>query len=202
MAYDAAFDTLRDLSQSVPSEEATGFNPGGIPVLDEESDETKDESGTSSREHVTEPSSTDASSSAAAEPQSDIPRLTSFDDESEESKILSLQSMFAELSAYDVSHSLNNAKGDFQAALDDLLNKQYLKSTGQELKGIDGFFQADDAPLSKSRRRKKKKSQRNGTGPDTSPSQDESLGCHDGKPLGFCRALIMDANLVVVCRTR
>ncbi|KAM4063148.1 smr domain-containing protein [Hirsutella rhossiliensis] len=188
VAYDAAFETLRGLSQSVPSEEATGFNASGIPVHDEESDETKDESGTSttnsrptSQAHVTEPSSTDASSSIAPEPQTDIPRLTSFDNDSEESKILSLQSMFAELSAYDVSHSLKNAKGDFQAALDDLLNKQYLKSTGQEIKGIDGFFQADDAPLSKSKRKRKKKNQGNRANPDASPSLDESPGFDDGQ---------------------
>lgn len=131
---------------------------------------------------MTEPSSTDASSTAAAEPRPEVPRLTYFDKESQESKMVSLQSMFAELSAYDVFHALKAADGDFQAALDDLLSKQYLKSTDQEVKGIDAFFKADDAPpqpRGKLRRRNKKQGQA-ASRLDGGVSRDEPLGRHGG----------------------
>ncbi|POR37354.1 Uncharacterized protein TPAR_02431 [Tolypocladium paradoxum] len=177
-AYDAAHATLQDLAQSVPSEEATGFNSSGIPVLPEwESDEVRDEptmstsiSHQASQIHGTDPSSTDTSS-AAAEPHAAVPRLTTFDNDSKESKILLLQSMFSELKEYDVKYALKKANGDFQAALDDLLNIQYLQSTGQQKKGVDGFFKPDDAPSSKSKRKKKAKK---GLTPDSDLSLDGS----------------------------
>ncbi|KND88678.1 hypothetical protein TOPH_06773 [Tolypocladium ophioglossoides CBS 100239] len=177
-AYDAAHATLQDLARSVPSEEATGFDPSGIPVLPEwETDELRDEPTTStsishqaSQAQGTDPSSTDTSS-AAAEPHVTIPRLTSFDNDSKESKILLLQSMFSELKQYDVKYALQKANGDFQAALDDLLNIQYLQSTGQQMKGVDGFFKPDDAPSAKNKRKKKVKK---ALTPDSDPSRDGS----------------------------
>ncbi|PNY28800.1 Uncharacterized protein TCAP_01278 [Tolypocladium capitatum] len=161
-AYEAAHATLQDIARSVPLEEATGFNPSGIPVLPEwETDEVRDEPTTStstshraSHAHGTDLSSTDTSS-AAAEPHVAIPRLTSFDNDSRESKILLLQSMFSGLKEYDIKYALKKADGDFRAVLDDLLNIQYLQSTGQQLKGVDGFFKPDDAPSVKSKRKKK-----------------------------------------------
>lgn len=68
-----------------------------------------------------------------------------------------LQNMFAELKPYDIEYALKKADGDFQVALDDLLNIQYLQSTGQQMKGVDGFFVADSATKPNKRKTKKKK---------------------------------------------
>lgn len=164
-AYKQAQSTLQDLAQSVPSEEASGFNPSGIPQTQEDEAQTaQDEAvGTSttsasrqtSQAHVTDKSSTDNSSCVADSPGL-APRLTTFDKDSEEDKLLLLQSMFAELKEYDIKYALKKANGDFQTALDDLLNVQYLQSTGQQLKGVDGFV-ASDTGKGKARRKKKGK---------------------------------------------
>ncbi|PHH89018.1 hypothetical protein CDD83_6765 [Cordyceps sp. RAO-2017] len=161
--YDAARATLQDLAQHVPSEEATGFNPSGIPLmLDEGSDEARDDSVAST--------SLSLSQNCTA-----LPRLTSFDNDSEEAKTLLLRSMFAELGGYDVKHSLQKANGNFQAALDDLLNIHYLKSTGQQPKGIDGFFQTGHLPPFQ-RKRKKKRNRGDGLS-----AQDPSLAHAEGQ---------------------
>ncbi|PHH82927.1 hypothetical protein CDD82_4250 [Ophiocordyceps australis] len=171
--YDSVKTILHDLAQNVPSEEASGFSSSGIPALPEgDSDEAKDDptastclSQAASQSQPAESSSSTEASSATADSQSILPRLTSFDNESDESKLLSLQSMFNELKEYDIQYSLKKANGNFQLALDHLLNVQYLTSTGQQMKGIDAFFKPDDdddddaaatAATSRNRKRKKK----------------------------------------------
>ncbi|PFH56937.1 hypothetical protein XA68_15750 [Ophiocordyceps unilateralis] len=193
-SFNTAHSTLQRLACHVPSEEATGFNPSGIPVL---LDEGRDEAGGGSTASVSlsRPTSqtlttdlssaeTTSSSSAAAEPLTNImPRITSFDDDSDESKTRLLQSMFTELSEFDVKYSLKKANGEFQSALDDLLDRQYLQSTGQQLKGIDGFFDDGNATASKKKRRRKKKRGVSGTGaPDPSlSSRNESVVLENGQ---------------------
>ena len=137
-SYAQAHTTLEGLASDVPSEEATGFNASGI------TDATPTTSGTSG---VQEPSSTDFSSSSGAE----VPSLTSFDNNSDEDKESVLRGMFADLKEYDVRYALSKAGGDFQTALDDLLNVQYLASTGQQVKGIDGFFEPSGSKKKKKR---------------------------------------------------
>ncbi|KAG5973824.1 hypothetical protein E4U55_000260 [Claviceps digitariae] len=180
-AYRRARSTLEDLAQNVPSEEASGFNPSGIPLTlqeegeddgvddDEEAQDqqcsplehadtaTTTASHNTSQAYATDKSSTDTSSHMTDSPAHSITRLTSFNKETEEDKILVLQGMFAELKPYDVSYALKKADGDFQMALDDLLNIQYLQSTGQQLKGVDGFFVNDSTTKSGKKKRKKKK---------------------------------------------
>ncbi|KAG6028212.1 hypothetical protein E4U19_001616 [Claviceps sp. Clav32 group G5] len=166
-AYARARSTLEDLAQSVPSEEVSGFNPSGLMFdaeegtghqnahldrLDHVDTSTTCASHTTSQVYATDKSSTDASSHVPDSPRLAL-RLTSFNQDSEEDKVLVLQSMFAELKPYDVSYALKKADGDFQIALDDLLNIQYLQSTGQQLKGVDGFFVTE----SKAGKRKRKK---------------------------------------------
>lgn len=109
-----------------------------------------------SRARDTDTSVSDITSSTASTAYS-IPRLTSFNGDSEESKVLLLKGMFSELKEFDIKHSLKKANGDFQTALDDLLNIQYLKSTGQEQKGVDGFFQPETSGSKKRKNRKKGK---------------------------------------------
>lgn len=65
--------------------------------------------------------------------------------------------MFDDLKEFDIHHSLKKANGDFQTALDDLLNIQYLQSTGQFTRGIDGFFQPDETAPRKRGKKKKGK---------------------------------------------
>ncbi|KAG5920491.1 hypothetical protein E4U53_003915 [Claviceps sorghi] len=205
-AYADARSTLEDLAQNVPSEEASGFNPSGIPLaaddaegreqeeaeaeaeapgdwqssrLDHVDTSTATASHNTSQAYTTEQSSTDSSSRAPDSPDlsGHGTRLTSLDKESHEDKILVLQAMFAELKPYDVSYALNKADGDFQLALDDLLNVQYLQSTGQQLKGLDGFFVADSTTNSgkKKRTRKRKKQCPKATCSDPDLSSDGCL---------------------------
>ncbi|KJZ74581.1 hypothetical protein HIM_05931 [Hirsutella minnesotensis 3608] len=182
--FDAARSTLQGLAQNVPSEEASGFNASGIPICDGASDAPKGDCTTSasgshpsSRTHATESSSADTCTSSTAEEQlAGIPRLSSFDGDTHESKVLVLQSMFAELSEYDIKHSLKKANEDFQVALDNLLNVQYLRSTGQDAKGIEAFLQPDNAPQQHGKRWKKKKRNANRSSPpDVGVSPEEAL---------------------------
>ncbi|KAF4436448.1 hypothetical protein FACUT_6459 [Fusarium acutatum] len=158
--YKSAQTVLEDLAQHVTTEEATGFNPSGISNMPEDvnGDESTAETSSqqASRAHDTDTTSASDQTASTANTTYSIPRLTSFDDDSEENKVLLLQSMFSELKEFDIKHSLKKANGDVQTALDDLLNIQYLKSTGQEQKGIDGFFEPDEAAGKKKRRNKKK----------------------------------------------
>ncbi|KAG6041725.1 hypothetical protein E4U41_002590 [Claviceps citrina] len=179
-AYKEAQSTLQDVAQSVPSEEASGFNPSGILLAAaEENVETSTTSASynASQACATDKSSTDASSCVPDSPRQG-PRLTSFNQDSEEDKVLVLQGMFAELKPYDVSYALRKADGDFQTALDDLLNIQYLQSTGQQMKGVDGFFVADaitnPGTRKKNKRKKKKKKGTQGTSSDPDLPSDES----------------------------
>ncbi|RDA92408.1 hypothetical protein CP533_4696 [Ophiocordyceps camponoti-saundersi (nom. inval.)] len=182
-SFDAARSTLQRLAHNVPSEEATGFNPSGIPVSrDEARDDAAVASTTSaslsrptSETIATDLSSVTSSSAAVAEPL-DLaqPRITSFDNDSDESKTRLLQSMFCEMREFDVQYSLKKANGDFQSALDDLLDMQYLQSTGQQVKGIDGFFDHED-DSSKNKRKKKRKKRGASTSASTPSSQNDSI---------------------------
>ncbi|KAJ3505242.1 hypothetical protein NM208_g16220 [Fusarium decemcellulare] len=163
--YEAAQAILQGLAQDVTSEEATGFNPSGISGAPDDTNDglstTETGSQQASRARDTDTSASDLTSSTGGTAYS-IPRLTSFDDDSEENKVLLLQSMFEELKDFDIRHALKKANGDFQTSLDDLLNIQYLKSTGQEQKGVDGFFQPDsDVGKKKKSKKKGKKSPAN-----------------------------------------
>lgn len=163
------------------AEEASGFNPSGFSGIPEETgdDASTEETGSqqTSQARDTDTTASDQASSTGAKAYS-IPRLTSFNDDSDESKVILLQSMFGELKEFDIRHSLKGANGDFQAALDDLLNIQYLKMTSQEPKGIDGFFQPDEDMVGKKKRRNKKKGKR-AIGSETSTSSEGTISPDD-----------------------
>ncbi|RGP75631.1 hypothetical protein FLONG3_5608 [Fusarium longipes] len=158
--YESAQTVLEGLAQHVTTEEATGFNPSGISnTFDDANGEgstAETNSQQASRAHDTDTTSASDQTSTSANTTYSIPRLTSFDDESEENKVLLLQSMFSELKEFDIKHCLKKADGDVQTALDELLNIQYLKSTGQEKKGIEGFFESEDGTTKKKRKNRKK----------------------------------------------
>ncbi|PCD43414.1 hypothetical protein AU210_002511 [Fusarium oxysporum f. sp. radicis-cucumerinum] len=124
--YKSAQTVLEDLAQHVTTEEATGFNPSGISNMPEDvnGDESTVETSSqqASRAHDTDTTSASDQTASTANTTYSIPRLTSFDDDSKENKVLLLQSMFSELKEFDIKHSLKKANGDVQTALDDLLN--------------------------------------------------------------------------------
>lgn len=132
--------------------------------VDDESNETKDTqtatSTTGASQHPSLAQHTD--SSAPDEPSSSdaatwlAPQITLFNDDSEQGKLEQLRGMFPELKEYDVNYAFKKAKGDFQVALDDLLNIQYLQATGQQVKGLDGFFHPDSQATSKSKSKRRK----------------------------------------------
>ncbi|KAH7116518.1 hypothetical protein B0J13DRAFT_459298 [Dactylonectria estremocensis] len=162
--YQSAKNILEELVGNVSSGEAAGISPSGIAEgPNEMTDSSSTTEITNSQDFF---SSNDADTtdtdltSLTSGGLYRVPELTTFDDENEDSKFVLLQSMFIEIKEYDIKHSLKKANGDFQAALDDLLTIQYLKATGQEKKGVDGFFNPEGDSVEggkKSRRRKKGK---------------------------------------------
>ncbi|KAJ3472713.1 hypothetical protein NLG97_g10771 [Lecanicillium saksenae] len=151
--YAAATEVLQSLSQDVPAEENSGFNPSGVlGFQDGESQGTKDTqtvtSATSISQHASAKQQADSMSSASSSDFADAtweaPRVTSFNNDSVEDKSLQLRVMFPEIKEFDISYALKKSNSDFQSALDHLLNMQYLVETGQQTKGIDGFAQEDE----------------------------------------------------------
>ena len=156
-------------------DEATGFNPSGLsdprdedPGREPAANDAASQSNTSisqppSLAQITDSSSTDISSEGVYS----VPKLTSFNAESEETKVLYLRGMFAELKEFDITYALKKAEGDFQGALDHLLNVQYLESTGQQAKGIEAFFNdAGETQPQKSSKKSRRKSKQKSKGND------------------------------------
>lgn len=181
--YESAQNILKDLAKDVPAEEATGFNPSGFLEVEDSSQDTKEESGKASTALTMPRSLTNAGDSssagqAALEPDQSwsIPQLTSFNNDTEEGKLQQLTAMFCDLKPYDIKYALTKNNGDFQPALDDLLNLQYLQATGQQSKGIDGFFTGDDETSHKPKRKKKGKGKGAGHVSKTGNLDENMLG--------------------------
>lgn len=77
--------------------------------------------------------------------------------------------MFPEIKAFDVKYALKKCNGDFQSALDHLLNMQYLEETGQQTKGVDGFAEVQ-APAKRKGKGKKRKGKA-----ASAPDPDEAI---------------------------
>ena len=152
-----ATSILQNIADTAVAEEATGFNPSGTSQPQDEGldDSTTDTSTSHERSNPHNADSSSAGGSVSTDAGYTIPRLTSFNGKTEEDKCQQLRSMFSELKPYDVDYALKKANGDFQAALDDLLNVQYLASTGQRVKGVDGFFEMDRSASPAKTKRKK-----------------------------------------------
>ncbi|KAK1728613.1 hypothetical protein CaCOL14_000181 [Colletotrichum acutatum] len=149
---------LQSIAQNVLVEEASGFNASGVPDTISSVDGGADARDSSTVSEGLQPRDSDSSgtrltSPPPSEPDYDVPRIATFDGDSDQDKLLQLQDMFSDLKPHDVSFSLKKAKGDFQAALETLLNIQYLESIGERPKGIDGFA---DSGLSQKASGKKK----------------------------------------------
>jgi hypothetical protein len=74
----------------------------------------------------------------------------------DDENLIQLKAIFIQLKEHDIKLSLKKANGDFQKAVDDLLNIQLLDEEGLRMKGIDAFFRPDDEVSSKKRKGKKK----------------------------------------------
>ncbi|KAI8249808.1 hypothetical protein K4K56_010072 [Colletotrichum sp. SAR 10_98] len=179
---------LQSLAQDVLAEEASGFNASGVPDALSSNDagtDTRDSSTNisdglhlrdcdSARTGVTSPPPPD-------ELEYDVPRIKTFDGDSEQEKLLQLQEMFSDLKPHDVSFALKKAQGDFQSALETLLNIQFLESIGERPKGIDGFFQPEQSkpPGKKRGKGKKKKDMRTDLSSSSSSINDSSPNNED-----------------------
>ena len=180
--YEATKTILEQLAQDVVLEEASGFNPSGLGAQDEPPNHASltdpstalsaSAEQSESKSQLTDTSSADLGSSSNVYR---LPSLTSFDNESSDDKIKVLLNIFPDMRLYDVEFALKKAKGDFQTALDDLLQIQDLKAAGQELRGIDGFFKEGED--SKPRKGKKKK----GKGMATTPPAATHSASPDAK---------------------
>ncbi|VUC23187.1 unnamed protein product [Clonostachys rosea] len=190
--YQTAQAILSGLSQSAVFEEATGFNATGVPNLphnartDSGDDESTSATVTSTSNRVPKSlgsasEGTEISSSSSAEQSSAMPSLIKFSHDSDETKFSNLRGMFTDLKEIDIKSAMKKANGDFQVALDILLNIQFLEATGQREKGIDGFFQPDD--VDKSTNTKSKKKQRKAKKRANSIQVDASYSPPSGQPV-------------------
>ncbi|EGX95698.1 Smr domain protein [Cordyceps militaris CM01] len=179
--FSAATEVLQSLSQDVPAEEDSGFNPSGVSGCpDGDSQGTRDTrtvtSATSTSQMVSGNQDTSSISSGSTPDLSDItwvePRVTSFNNDSVEDKILQLQAMFPKLKQFDVQYALKKCNNDFQAALEHLLNLQYLEETGQQTKGVDGFVQLEKPKKYKGKAKGRKRRE---PSPDTRSSVPAEL---------------------------
>ncbi|KZL64356.1 smr domain-containing protein [Colletotrichum incanum] len=180
---------LQSLAQNVLDEEASGFNASGVPDTISSIDGAADvrDSSTSTSEGLqpkdSDSSGTTLTSPPPSEPDYDVPRIKTFDGDSDQEKILQLQEMFSDLKPHDVNFALKKAQGDFQTALETLLNIQFLESMGERPKGVDGFFQSEHTlkPSGKRKGKGKKRkdlrtdlSSSSGSIKETSPMNDNN----------------------------
>lgn len=206
--YEAAQQTLQALAEDVAAEEAVVFSHsnGGIDALGSPVDasprpfvqdggnstSTSSRSQQASAQHTdsshTDMSTTNVAAATTASPSLapgySVPCLTPFDEASEVDKIAQLREMFADLKEIDVKTAMKKANGDFQGALDDLLNVQYLESTGQRQRGVEGFFRPEDDDVEddsagKGKKRGKKRPKNKSKAETTRPKLNRSNSSKD-----------------------
>ncbi|KAK6223761.1 smr domain-containing protein [Colletotrichum tabaci] len=159
-------DMLQTLAQNVLVEEASGFNASGVPDTSGSIDGAADaRDGSTNTTEGLQPKDSDSfrtalTSPPPSEPDYDVPRIKTFDGDSDQEKALQLQEMFSDLKMHDVNFALKKAQGDFQTALETLLNIQFLESIGERPKGIDGFFQSGISQKPSGKRKGKGKKRR------------------------------------------
>lgn len=120
-------------------EEASSFDPSGAYQFTEHEDQnsTGDAAPVSrfNQENVTsDDESIDTLSSDTQLSKSEIL----------ERDIMQLQSLFPRINGVDIRHVLNNADGVVAAALDSLLNLQYIQSTSDQAPSSNGLLNANE----------------------------------------------------------
>ncbi|KAM0274921.1 hypothetical protein ACHAQH_007730 [Verticillium albo-atrum] len=160
--FEASRDILKTLASDVVLEEATGFNASGVANAFDTQDDANDARDSSAQSHdsTSHHRDSDSCTTAITSPPLEAadgpsPRITAFEGQSEDFQIRQLQDMFADLKAHDIQLAFKKSNGDFFTAMESLLNTQYLESTGERKKGIDGFFRPEGASTGKRKRKKK-----------------------------------------------
>lgn len=197
-----AREILTTLARSAAAEEATGFNPNGLGSQSSDrggalaQDEGEQVSSDASRSSEAQPSG----SSGAPTPWEDdydddgddddeVPRIASFDTATDAAKLSQLKDMFRGLTQARASNVLKKAKGDFQAALEELLTLQFLESIedGPVIPGpppkktLDDLFKDEDEKTEAGSKRKKgKKGKKRGkqSGMNSSTPSSEEEACN------------------------
>ncbi|KAI1811028.1 hypothetical protein GGS20DRAFT_564809 [Poronia punctata] len=174
--FAAARQILQTIAETVEVEEATGFNPSGftgddlagISSLNEddssetqpvaEADLKSNDGFTTATESSQTRSIRSGSSKTSVQESPGLIHVGVLDHLSEDEKVRQLAAMFVSLKEIDVKLTLQKAKGDANLAMDELLNLQWLETTGQRPKGVEGFYVSDEeGPKRKKQARKKGK---------------------------------------------
>ncbi|KAJ2896890.1 hypothetical protein MKZ38_005111 [Zalerion maritima] len=147
-----ARQTLQVLADAAALEQAAGLDEATLEPDkgDSQSDESPDATDT--------PATTISSATNGANPDGLQPfaAVHAFDSLSEDEKVDQLHAIFGDLKLHDVKLTIKKVNGDVTSAIEELLTIQYLESTGQRQKGIDGFFVEDESPQRKKRKGKGK----------------------------------------------
>ncbi|KAL7946636.1 hypothetical protein V8C42DRAFT_318414 [Trichoderma barbatum] len=147
IGYDEAFSTLQSLAQNAAIEEASSFDPSGIYRFTEHEDQdmidNREGNGVSNGA-ISNYEEADANLSF------DPPNIMDPDAELSqfevlERDVLQLQSLFPRINNLDIRNVLTSANGVVAAALDSLLNLQYLQSISHDTASSNGPLVADDS---------------------------------------------------------
>ncbi|PNP50253.1 hypothetical protein THARTR1_09084 [Trichoderma harzianum] len=136
--YDDACSTLRSLAQNVVFEEASSFDPSGAYRLTEHEDENPIDDAASKFDQGNVTLHYESIDTPSSDTQLSKSELLERD-------ILQLRSLFPRLDGVDIRHVLINANGVVAAALDSLLNLQYIQSTSDQAPSSNGLLDAKDS---------------------------------------------------------
>lgn len=183
---ESARQTLEILKETVPDDEASGFDASGasgahilIDGLEEEDNESRSGSGGSGQGWTSQTDSTsmthemtgldleglEFSPNSACSPTEELTEsvfTSQLDGLGDEEKEKALMGIFPILKLYDVKHALEKNKGNASLAIDQLMNESFLEENGIRYKGIDAFYESDMPPRQRKGKGKGKGSNRKG----------------------------------------
>lgn len=181
------------------AEEATGFNPSGfsgddlagISSLNEgasgaqppvEGDLKSNDGFTTTTDSSHTQSLMSGSSKTSTQDSPGPIHVDILDHLGDEEKVRQLSAMFVSLKEINIKLVLQKAKGDANLAMDELLNQQWLESTGQRPKGVDGFYVSDEEILRKKKqsRKRAKKVSKAAASQNTRPASPSEMSNREG----------------------
>ena len=137
---------LLPLAESATAEEATGFDPSGLGHLSDFDALALDDEALTSANGTLQSRSTDVATTVS-ETSADLDSPAVFTSQTELSdtdKVKNLQMIF-NFEEHTIKFILKQCDSDLERAFDELLNRQYLDESGELLKGIEGFANANGA---------------------------------------------------------
>lgn len=180
-SLDSVREVLASLAQDAEVEELSGFTPDGLgaglknPSDDNLTDLKSSHETTQTKDNSGAHGSSTSSGTSYCSDEGCVPRIDSFDDSTDEAKNKLLTSMFPSLKQFQVDAAMKQANGDFQAALDNLLTRQFLQSTEVGTNAIDAFFRPEDEEDPSASARKKGKKKRKGKKKGCPADQDNEI---------------------------